>query len=151
MKQSNIKTPLVLRVGVALLCALLITSHMMGGLYARYYSGFTGNATANVAAFSVSCSSSDDNTTKTLEIGSKETVTYSFTVTNTSDVTIQYTILIVNLPQGVNVSGNSGTFILKHGEHGASKSHTLIFQATDAATEVTEQKVSIKIDAAQVD
>lgn len=149
MRKSNIKTPLVLRVGVALLCALLITSHMMGGLYARYYSGFTGNATANVAAFSVSCSSSDDNTTKTLEIGSEETVTYSFTVTNTSDVTIQYTILIENLPQGVNViSGNSGTFILKHG---ASQSHTLTFQATDAATEVTEQKVSIKIDVVQVD
>ena len=149
MKQSNIKTPLVLRVGVALLCALLITSHMMGGLYAKYYSGFTGNATANVAAFSVSCSSSDDNTTKTLEIGSKETVTYSFTVTNTSDVTIQYTILIENLPQGVNdVSDNSGTFILKHGE---SQSHTLEFRATDSAVEETNRKVSIKIDAAQVD
>ena len=149
MKQSNIKTPLALRVGVALLCALLITSHMMGGLYARYYSGFTGNATANVAAFSVSCSSSDDNTTKTLKIGSKERVTYSFTVTNTSDVTIQYTIVIENLPQGVDVvSGNSGPFTLSYG---ASQSHTLEFQATDSATEVSEQKVSIKIDVVQVD
>ena len=148
MKQSNIKTPLVFRIGVALLCAILITSHMMGGLYARYHSSGTGSATASVAKFSVSCSSSDDNITKTLEIGSEETVTYSFTVTNTSDVTIQYTIVIENLPQGVNVGGNSGTFTLKYG---ASQSHTLTFQATDAATEVTEQKVSIKIDVVQVD
>ena len=69
MKQSNIKTPLVFRIGVALLCAMLITSHMMGGLYARYHSGVTGNAAGSVAKFSVSCSSSDDNITKTLEIG----------------------------------------------------------------------------------
>ena len=148
MKQSNIKTPLVFRIGVALLCAMLITSHMMGGLYARYHSGVTGNAAGSVAKFSVSCSSSDNNTTKTLEIGSEETVIYAFTVTNTSDVTIQYTIVIENLPQGVDVSGNSGTFTLKYG---ASQSHTLTFQATDAAAEVTEQKVSIKIDAVQVD
>ena len=148
MKQSNIKTPLVFRIGVALLCAILTTSHMMGGLYARYHSGVTGNAAGSVAKFSVSCFSSDDNITKTLEIGSEETVTYSFTVTNTSDVTIQYTIVIENLPQGVNVGGNSGTFTLKYG---ASQSHTLTFQATDAAAEVTEQKVSIKIDVVQVD
>lgn len=149
MKQSNTKTPLVFCIGVALLCAMLITSHMMGGLYARYHSSGTGSATASVAKFSVSCSSSDDNTTKTLEIGGEETVTYSFTVTNTSDVTIQYAIVIENLPQGVDVvSGNGGPFTLSYG---ASQSHTLTFQATDAATEVTEQKVSIKIDVVQVD
>ena len=148
MKQSNIKTPLVFRIGVALLCAMLITSHMMGGLYARYHSGVTGNAAGSVAKFSVSCSSSDNNTTKTLEIGSEETVTYAFSVTNTSDVTIQYKIVIENLPQGVDVSGNSGTFTLKYG---ASRDHTLTFQATDSAAEVTEQKVSVKVNAVQVD
>ena len=148
MKQSNMKTPLVFRIGVALLCAILITSHMMGGLYARYHFGATSNATASVAVFDVSCSSPDTNTTKTLEIGSEETVTYSFTVTNTSDVTIQYTIVIENLPQGVTVSGNSGTFTLKYG---ASQDHTLTFGVTDSAAEVTEQKISIKIDAVQVD
>ena len=147
MKQSNIKTPIVFRLGIALLWVMLITLHMMGGTYAKYQSGATGKVTAGIARFGVSYSSPDDNTTKTMEIGSEETVTYSFTVTNTSDVTIQYTILIENLPQGVNVSGNSGTFTLTRG---ASQSHTLTFQATDSASEVTEQKVSVKIDAVQV-
>ena len=148
MKQLKMKTPLVFRIGVALLCAMLITSHMMGDLYARYRANVTGNAQAIVAAFRISCTSSDANTTKTLEIGSEETVTYAFTVTNDSDVSIQYTIEIEGLPQGVTVSGNSGTFTLKHG---TSQSHTLTFRATDAATEVNEQKVSIKINAVQVD
>ena len=147
MKQVKIKTPVVFRIGVALLCAMLITCHMMGGIYARYIAGATGNATASVARFSVSCSSPDANTTKTLEIGSSETVTYSFTVTNNSDVSIQYTIEIDGLPQGVTVTGNSGTFTLKHG---ASQNHTLTFQATDSATEVNKQEISIQINAVQV-
>ena len=149
MKQLNIKTPTVFRmISVAFLCVMVFTLLMLGDTYAKYLSDATVNATVSVADFSVSCSSSDNNTTKTMEIGSEETVTYSFTVTNTSDVTIQYTILIENLPQGVNVSGNSGTFTLKYG---ASQSHTLTFQASDSATEVTEQKVSVKINAVQVD
>lgn len=52
MKQSNIKTPLVFRIGVALLCAILITSHMMGGLYARYSAAATGTSSARVAKIS---------------------------------------------------------------------------------------------------
>lgn len=148
MKQSNIKAPLIFRIGLALLFALLITSYMMGGLYAKYIASDSASDSAYIATFGISCSSSDANTTKTLEIGSEETVTYTFTVKNTSDVTVQYTIEIENLPQGVTVSGNSGTFTLKFG---ASQSHTLTFQATDSAAEVTEQKVSVKVNASQVD
>ena len=49
MKQSNIKTPLVFRIGVALLFALVITCNMMGGLYARYLTRIEGNNTVKVA------------------------------------------------------------------------------------------------------
>ena len=148
MKQSNIKTPLVFRIGVVLLCALLCSVHLMGELYARYSTSVSGGDGARVAVFGVVCSSDDANTTKSLEIGSSETVSYVFTVENTSEVTIQYTILLEGVPSGVTVSGNSGTFTLGIG---AKREHTLTFQATDDATEVTEQKVSIKIDVVQVD
>ncbi len=149
MRRSNkVKTPLVFRIGVALLCAMMLSCHMMRGLYARYFTTATGSDTASVAIFDVVCSSNDANTSKSLEIGSTDTVTYVFTVKNTSDVTIQYTIEIENLPQGVTVSGNSGNFSLGFG---ASREHTLTFQATDSATEVAEQKISVKINAVQVD
>jgi len=98
MKQLNIKTPTVLRmISVAFLCVMVFTLHMLGDTYAKYLSGATGNATVSVADFSVSCSSSDNNTTKTMEIGSEETVTYSFTVTNTSTL-IQTGQLIWPIP-----------------------------------------------------
>ena len=45
------------------------------------------------------------------------------------------------------MSGNSGTFTLGIG---AKREHTLTFTATDAASEVTAQKVSVKVKAVQV-
>ena len=148
MKQQNRKTPLVFRLGIVLLCAMLCSCYLMGGLYARYTSSVAGSSTAKVAVFGVSCSSADANTSKTLEIGSADTVTYVFTVENTSEVTIQYTIEVTNLPAGVTVTGNSNTFSLGIGE---SQEHTLTFTATDSAAEVTEQEISVKINASQVD
>ena len=52
MKKFNRKTPLVFPIGLCLLCALFITSHMMSGLYARYSTSVTGSATAKVAKIS---------------------------------------------------------------------------------------------------
>lgn len=148
MKKFNKNIPLIFRIGAALLCAMLITSHMMSGLYAKYLSSAVGINSAQVATFNVTCSSDDNNQTKVLEIGSNDTVTYTFKVANNSDVAIEYTIQIDNLPEGVIVTGNSGTFTL---QFGASQTHTLSFTAKDSASEVSAQKVSIKINVTQAD
>lgn len=52
MKQWNIKAPLVFRLSVILLCALIVTSNMVGDLYARYTASVMGTATASVAKIS---------------------------------------------------------------------------------------------------
>lgn len=50
MKQSNkMKTPLVFRLGVILLCAMLFSSYLMGGLYARFSSTIMGSASVQAA------------------------------------------------------------------------------------------------------
>ena len=49
MKQIHIKTPLVFRIGVVLLCAMMLSFHFMDGLYARYSTSATGTTTARVA------------------------------------------------------------------------------------------------------
>lgn len=51
MRQPNRKAPLIFRVGLMLLCAMLVTTNMMGGLYARYSTTVIGSATARVAKF----------------------------------------------------------------------------------------------------
>lgn len=51
MKELNKRTPLVFKIGVLLLCAMLITSYMMSDLYARYtVTAFAGDS-ARVAKF----------------------------------------------------------------------------------------------------
>lgn len=52
MKQSNKKTPVVFYLSFVLLCAVLITTHMMSGLYARYSTTVAGSATTRVAQIS---------------------------------------------------------------------------------------------------
>lgn len=54
MRQHNKKTPTVFYVGVMLLCAFLVTSHMMSGLYARYTSAASNDSSARVAKFEFS-------------------------------------------------------------------------------------------------
>ncbi len=51
MKQLNQKTPWVFRLGVALLCVMLMTTHFTGNLYARYSTTATGSDSARVAKF----------------------------------------------------------------------------------------------------
>ena len=63
MKQLNQKTPWVFRLGVALLCVMLMTTHFTGNLYARYSTTATGSDSARVAKFAggtVTCDSSFD-------------------------------------------------------------------------------------------
>ena len=52
MKQLNIKTPLMFSIVVTLLSALLITSHMVSGLYAKYSTTASGSSSARVATIS---------------------------------------------------------------------------------------------------
>ena len=95
MRQQNRKTPIVFRLGVALLCALFITSHMMSGLYARYSTTATGSASASVAKFDIDANCVYD----------AETDKYKLTITNNSEVTVSYSVLFMvdgsELPNGI--------------------------------------------------
>lgn len=51
MKELNRKTPLVFKIGVLLLCAMLVTSYMMSDLYARYTVTAFASDSARVAKF----------------------------------------------------------------------------------------------------
>ena len=93
MRQQNIKIPPVFHVGVILLCAMLITSYMMGGLYARYTTSASGGDSARVARFAFS----DDFTTQyqTFTTAASamypgSTITLTVRVTNNSEVALRY-------------------------------------------------------------
>lgn len=107
MRQLNKeKTPIVFRVGVVLLCAMLITTSMMGGLYARYTTTVTGSATARVAKIDVAVTY-DGLPGYTLKDVSFDTdvfaVVETFTVENNGEVSYTYDIQL-RLSKDTNVS-----------------------------------------------
>lgn len=98
MRQQNRKTPLVLYIGLILMSAVLITSCMMGGLYARYTTTVAGSASATVAKFDVV-------TECVYDAGENQ---YILTITNNSDVTVSYSVVgLVDgeaFPNGVSIT-----------------------------------------------
>ena len=92
MRQSNIKIPFVFNLGLVLMCLMLISFSMMGGLYARYSTTATGEATAQIAKFDVQVTG--DNTAVAVDVAQEKEGVYTFTITNNSDVTVEYDLTV---------------------------------------------------------
>ena len=96
MKKINIKAPLVFRLGVVLMCVMMLTCHMMSGLYARYTSSAQGSATATVAKLDVQMSGTnvnyafDENHAFNADLGVVYAVVVELEVINTGDVAYEY-------------------------------------------------------------
>ena len=79
---------------LVLLCLTMISIHLTSGLFARYTSTATGSDGARVAKWDVKGSS--DSTALTIQnIPDNDSGTYSFTVTNDSEVAMKYSIEFV--------------------------------------------------------
>jgi hypothetical protein len=125
MKQLNIKTPLVFRLGVVLLCAMLITFSMVSGLYARYSSTVTGEASVQIAKFDVQITG-DANVS--VDVSQATDNVYTITIKNDSDVTVQYGLSVSAIP-GVSATFDSVGDTLEFG--GSEVSRKLTFAVTD--------------------
>ena len=100
MTQQNMKTPLVFKVGVALLFAALLSFYFMGDLYARYTIKTVGTDGASVASFSFNDtleSATSDFVLSASELYPGKTVSVTAEVNNTGDVSIAYVVKIVNV------------------------------------------------------
>lgn len=74
-----------MRMALVLLCLTMLTTHLTGGLYARYTTTATGSDGARVAKFDVQCNVTKDGDTDGL---------FKVTVKNTSEVTITYDLQV---------------------------------------------------------
>ena len=95
MQQQNRKTPLVFRVSLVLLCVLVISTRLMGGLYARYSTSATGSDSARVAKFSFT--DNYDTQTRNVSAAIAPGSPLPITVENNGEVAIQYKISVINL------------------------------------------------------
>jgi ABC-type transport system involved in multi-copper enzyme maturation permease subunit len=120
MKQSNIKIPFVFNLGLVLMCLMLISFSMMGGLYARYSTTATGEATAQIAKFDVQVTG--DTTAVAVNVAEVTKGVYTFTITNNSDVTVEYDLTMADeQPAGIVASFDQNEGKLLSGKNVARK------------------------------
>lgn len=98
MRKSNRKTPLVFRIGLALVCALLVSTYMMSGMYARYCTTASGDDSARIAKFSISEDDQWDSVDVDVKLNFYNPAhlesTLDFTVSSDSEVAVQYDVII---------------------------------------------------------
>ena len=120
----------------------------------------SGSGSLDTATWSVTRSVSQSGDSIDITKGST-TDNYILTVQSASEVDVIYSIIISNLPTGVEVdldnSGNyripdNGTVIISpagtinYNDSIKTKNHTLTFRATNAATPVTDQEIDIDVE-----
>lgn len=89
---------------------------------------------------------------------------YTLNVTSTSDVDVQYTIVVRNIPSGVEVKLDNGSFqtpsnnvvtfnnagSIYYSDVSKEKTHVLTFKANNGATVVNNQTVTVDVDFKQM-
>ena len=105
MRQKNMKTPPMFRIGLILVCLTLFSVYVTGGLYARYTTSSTGGDSARVAKFHIdSCLVSADVPVK-LSFYDPALLTdeIELVITSASEVVTTYDV-VVTMPDGVDYS-----------------------------------------------
>lgn len=149
---------------VYLLIAVTLTT---GVSFSRYTTSVSGSDSARVARFDVSISGSADSIS--IDGSNSEsdlTGSYTLTVTNNSEVAVEYTITVQTaspLPKGINLTmdsvtkstdGTAVTYSFSAGTlaPGGSANHTLTVEAvlTELMNDV-EQDITVSVAVAQID
>jgi hypothetical protein len=155
MKQSNIKIPFVFNLGLVLMCLMLVTFSMVGGLYARYSTTATGEATAQIAKFDVQVTG--DTTGVDVDVAEVTGDVYTFTITNNSDVTVEYDLTMADeQPAGIvaNFDHNEGNLL-----SGGNVAHELTFtvdlaevtKGMSGSSDSISYNFTVKVNVEQVD
>ena len=97
--KSNNKAPLfsTMHVALLLLCAVLLSAYAIGGLYARYASGQSGDDDARVAKFSFSDNLDAQSIALPVTMAPGESQKVTIQVQNTGEVALKYVVKVENL------------------------------------------------------
>ena len=111
MKKLNIKTSVVFRVAIGLLCVLFIMTYALSAIYARYTARSSDSSNANVVKFDVQVTGDADvSADVTQTVGEA----YTVTIDNNSDLSVRYTLSVTDIP-GVNITFDRSSGVLQPG------------------------------------
>ncbi len=152
MKNKIIK-PMLLVIGILLIFCAVHT-------FALLRSSTSGSGTIDTATWSVTRNQSQSGDSIEIVPG-LSTDSYTLTVQSNSEVDVIYSIIISDLPTGVEVdldnSGNyrtptSGTLrinsagTINYNDSVKTKTHTLTFRAANGTTPVSDQEINIDVE-----
>lgn len=86
---------IILRVALVVLVLVLLSVHLMGGLFAKYTTTGKGDDDARVAKFQVEVTGLPDAVSIECTAGESNDGTYTITVTNMSEVAVEYDMIVV--------------------------------------------------------
>ena len=92
-----------------LLCATLITLSQVNNAKSKYQSGLNGASEASVAKWEVSVTPVTETNTFNIVAGNTLPIEYTVRVSSNSQVSNSYSIIVLNIPEGIKVSIDNGT------------------------------------------
>ena len=104
MRKTSERPPVVFQVGIALLCLLMVSFHLMGGLYARYGTSASSSASAIVAKFEFSDNFAAQTQSLAVSLAPGESETLSLQVENNGECTISYRVIVENLTSNLPIA-----------------------------------------------
>ncbi len=104
MQQKYNKTPLVFKIGVGILFALLLTVYCSNGLYARYSTTLVNSNSARVAVFSFDDNLDAQSKILPAALSPGESESASITIKNNGEVALAYSIKIENLTNNLPIA-----------------------------------------------
>ena len=108
-QQNSIKTPIVFRIALVLLCVMLFSFYLIGGLYARYTASASGGDSARVARFEFSDDLTDQFITLPISLSPGEHYDTSVQIQNSGEVAIHCVVTVENLTGNLPIESKTYT------------------------------------------
>ena len=145
------------------LCLILLTSYVTMYTLSKYMKVINKSGETSVAKWVVSLDTAE-NVSDTLNVvAGNTTQEYKIKVTSTSEVASNYSVILLNIPDGVQVSIDNSSFVSAQdnkikfnnvgsfnvNEENTSKEHILTFRAPLGTSSVTNNGIDIKVEFVQ--
>jgi len=153
---------------IPIIISILVTLFIIPMSYAIYRSYSTGGVTSAAASWNVSLNQNNVNNNLTIIPGENgTTASYTINITSNSEVDVIYSIVIENLPSGVSISLDDGSFVaannnnnnnkvvftdvgtILYSDANKNKSHVITIKANSNTQYVNNQEIDVNVIARQ--
>ena len=149
---------------IPIIISILVILFIIPMSYAIYRSYSTGGVTIATASWNVSLNQNNVNNNLTIIPGENgTTASYTINITSNSEVDVIYSIVIENLPSGVSISLDDGSFVaannnkvvftdvgtILYSDANKNKSHVITIKANSNTQYVNNQEIDVNVIARQ--